>query len=115
MRFAITATENSLNASIDQRFGRCAWFAIYDTQTMACEFIPNPNKEVAEGAGPASVQLIACHNVDKVVSGEFGLKIKPLFDSLKIQMIVIKDSDKTVQNIIETLKQNQPETNKKNS
>jgi len=33
------------------------------------------------------VQLVASRNVKKIVSGEFGMKIKPLLDSLKIQMI----------------------------
>ncbi len=102
MKIAITSTGNNLQSSIDPRFGRCAFFVIYDTETKGIEFIPNPNLNATEGAGPASVQLVASRNIEKVVSGEFGMKIKPLFDSLKVQMIVIKES-KTIEQIIEML------------
>jgi predicted Fe-Mo cluster-binding NifX family protein len=67
------------------------------------EFIPNPNINAENGAGPASVQLVASRNVSKIVSGEFGMKIKSLVDSLKIQMIVVKEPNKKVSDIIEML------------
>lgn len=102
MKVAITSSGNSLDSIIDQRFGRCAYFVIYDTDTKATEFIPNPNKNAQEGAGPASVQLVAGKSISKVISGEFGVKIKPIFDSLKIQMIAIKE-DKKISEIIELI------------
>ncbi len=103
MKVAITSTGNTLESTIDQRFGRCAYFVVYDTANKAMEFIPNPNKDAEEGAGPASVQLIASRNVNKIVSGEFGMKIKSLLDSLKIQMIVLKEPEKSIKDIIEML------------
>ncbi|MFO8022421.1 MAG: NifB/NifX family molybdenum-iron cluster-binding protein [Perlabentimonas sp.] len=103
MRVAITSTGNSLESKLDERFGRCSFFVIYDTETKSTEFVPNPNKEADNGAGPASVQLVASRNVSKIVSGEFGMKIKSLVDSLNIQMIVVKDQQKTVNDIIEML------------
>ncbi len=105
MKIAITSTGNTQESTIDQRFGRCAYFVIYDTENKAVEFIPNPNKDAEEGAGPASVQLVASRNVSKIVSGEFGIKIKPLLDSLKIQMIVLKEPEKQIKQIIEILTQ----------
>jgi predicted Fe-Mo cluster-binding NifX family protein len=103
MKVAITSTGNNLESNLDQRFGRCAYFVIYDTETLGMEFIPNPNKDAQEGAGPASVQLVASRNVKKIISGEFGIKIKSLLDSLKIQMIVLKEPEKTITEIIEML------------
>ena len=103
MKVAITSTGNSLESTIDRRFGRCAYFVVYDTESKSMEFIPNPNKEAEEGAGPASVQLIVSRDSKKIVSGEFGINIKSMLDSLKIQMISIKDSDKKVKDIIEML------------
>lgn len=103
MKIAITSTGNTLDSTIDSRFGRCSYFVIYDTELKSVEFIPNPNKDNDSGAGPASVQFLASRNVEKIVSGEFGLKIKSLIDSLKIQMIVIQDSSKTIKQIIELL------------
>ena len=104
MKVAITSTGNSPESKLDQRFGRCAYFVVYDTETGSMEVIPNPNKEALEGAGPASVQLVASRGVKKIVSGEFGMKIKSLLDSLRIQMIVYKETDSTVQQVIDMLK-----------
>jgi predicted Fe-Mo cluster-binding NifX family protein len=67
------------------------------------EIIPNPNKDAEEGAGPASVQLVASRNVQKIVSGEFGIKIKSLLDSLKIQMVILKQPEKSISEIIDML------------
>ena len=106
MKVAITSTGNTLESTIDKRFGRCAYFVVYDTENKAMEFIPNPNKDKEEGAGPASVQLVASRNVNKIVSGEFGIKIKSLLDSLKIQMIVIKYPEKKIKDVIEMLNHN---------
>lgn len=103
MKVAITSTGNTLESTIDQRFGRCAYFVIYDTDNKAVEFIPNPNKDTEGGAGPAAVQLIASRNANQIISGEFGAKIKSLLDSLKIQMIAFKEPDKTIKEILEML------------
>ena len=103
MKVAITSTGNSPDSKLDSRFGRCSYFVVFDTENQATEFIPNPNKENIEGAGPASVQLVASKGAKKVVSGEFGTKVKSLFDSLQIQLIVLSDADKKISEIIELL------------
>jgi len=101
MKIAITSTGNSPDATLDSRFGRCSYFVIYDTESGSTEFIPNPNKQAMEGAGPASIQLVASKGVEKVVSGEFGAKVKAIFDSLKIQLVIVNDCNMTINNIIE--------------
>ncbi|MFW5793297.1 MAG: NifB/NifX family molybdenum-iron cluster-binding protein [Bacteroidota bacterium] len=103
MKIAIASTGNSLESKIDPRFGRCSYFVIYDTDSEAVEFVPNKSKDAEDGAGPASVQFVAGKNVQKIVSGEFGIKIKPMLDQLKIQMIVVKDNEKKIKDIIEML------------
>jgi predicted Fe-Mo cluster-binding NifX family protein len=103
MKVAITSTGNSPDANLDSRFGRCSYFVVYDTESHSTEFIPNPNRESLEGAGPASVQLVASRGVRKVVSGEFGAKVKSIFDSLQIQLIVLDDPQKKIHEIIDLL------------
>lgn len=103
MKVAITSTGNSPESNLDSRFGRCAYFVVYDTENHATEFIPNPNKENVEGAGPASVQLVASRGVKKVVSGEFGAKVKSIFDSLQIQLVVLNEPEKKICEIIDLL------------
>jgi predicted Fe-Mo cluster-binding NifX family protein len=103
MKVAITSTGNSPDATLDSRFGRCSYFVVYDTESQTTEYIPNPNKEYVEGAGPASVNLVASRGVKKVVSGEFGAKVKSIFDSLQIQLVILNDPKKKISEIIDLL------------
>lgn len=105
MKIAITSTGNSLDSKVDSRFGRCSFFAIHNTITKETKFIANSSKEAEGGAGPAAVQQVASENIEKVVSGEFGVKIKPLFESLNVQMIVMNE-DITIQEVIDLLDSN---------
>lgn len=104
MIVAITSTGNTLESLIDPRFGRCAFFAFYDTENQKIEFLLNTNKNAEEGAGPAAVQTVAIHKAVKIVSGDFGVKIKSLLNDLKIQMIIIKQ-EKTIKEIVDLLNQ----------
>lgn len=103
MKVAITSTGNGPDSIVDSRFGRCAYFVIYDTENGSTEYIPNPNKTNIEGAGPASVELIASKGVKKVVSGEFGAKVKSVFDQLQIQLVMLNDHNKSISEIISLL------------
>lgn len=104
MKVAISSTGNTLESLIDSRFGRCAFFAIHDTTNGSTEFIENPNKNADEGAGPASVKLVASQGAEKVISGEFGFKIKALFTDLNIRMIMMKE-EKTISEMVALLNQ----------
>lgn len=103
MKIAITSTGNSPESTLDQRFGRCAYFVVYDTESGATEFIPNPNKNAEDSAGSASLQLLTSRKVSKIVSGEFGAKIKDLLDRMKIQLIVLRKPEKTISQIVDLL------------
>ncbi len=103
MKVVITSTGNSPDSKLDCRFGRCSYFVIFDTLTHGMEILPNPYKEAEEGAGTDSVKLLASKGAGKIISGEFGIKIKPLLDSLKIQMIILKNEERSVQDIINML------------
>ncbi len=101
MKIAITSSGDTLNSTIDPRFGRCVFFAIYDTERGTTEFLTNPAKDASGGAGPAAVQFIAKYNIKKIYSGEFGGKIISLLDDLKIEMI--NEKDKTILDVIENI------------
>ena len=102
MKVAISANGNSRNAQVDSRFGRCAWFAVYDTESRQLDFIENTAKDAEEGAGPAAVALVANQGVSKIVSGEFGFKIKSMLADLHIQMVIMKEA-KTISEIVSLL------------
>ena len=101
MKIAITAENNQMDSKIDARFGRCTYFAIYNTETKETEFLVNPAKEASGGAGPEAVQFVAKTGAQKIFAGDFGNKIQSLLSSLNIEMI--NEKDKTIQEIISNL------------
>ena len=72
MKIAITANGPTLDANLDPRFGRCAYFLIVDTDTMEFEAIENPNAALGSGAGIQSGQLIASKDVKFLLTGNCG-------------------------------------------
>lgn len=103
MIVAIASRGNKEEAKLDSSFGRCQYFALYNTDSKLIDFIPNPYKGAEENAGSNSVELLYSKNITKIISGEFGLKIKPLLDRMKIQMIKIINTEKTIKQIIDLL------------
>lgn len=104
MKIAITSQGLNLQSKLDSRFGRCAAFALLDTESGSIEFVLNPNKESSEGAGPASAKFLASKEVQKVISGEFGQKVKSIFETLKMEMVALHYSEETIETIINSLK-----------
>lgn len=72
MNVAITATEPSLQAKVDPRFGRCPCFLIVDTDTLKFEVVENPNLTLGSGAGIQSAQLMAGKGVKFILTGNCG-------------------------------------------
>lgn len=100
MKIAITATGNTPISTIDPRFGRCQYFALYDTSSKALEFVENPNRDANEGAGPASAQFVIDRGARQIVSGEFGGKVKTVLEAMGIVMLPQDDCSQTVGSII---------------
>jgi len=72
MNIAITATEPSLDANVDPRFGRCPYFLIVDTDNLNFEAVENSNVMLGGGAGIQSAQLMAEKGVQFVLTGNCG-------------------------------------------
>lgn len=104
MIISITSEGNSSDNLIDRRFGRCSCFAFYNTDDKSLTFIENPNKNVEEGAGPASVSFLVNKNVEYVISGEFGIKVKNIFNELKIKIKTEKDR-LTIKQVIQQIEE----------
>lgn len=100
MNIVITSTENNSNAVFDLRFGRAAWFCLYNTESKEMQFLKNENMDAVGGAGTKAAELMIKKDVKKIVSGDFGPKAKTLLEEFKIQMIVFQDERRTIQEII---------------
>lgn len=72
MKIAVTASSPNLDDPLDPRFGRCPYFLIVDTETMAAEAVENPFIEASGGAGIQAGQLIASKGVKAVLTGSCG-------------------------------------------
>ena len=72
MRIAIPATGASLDADVDQHFGRCEQFVIVDSETMEFEILPNTGTHAFGGAGITAAELIANQGVKVVIAGNMG-------------------------------------------
>ncbi|MBW1817339.1 MAG: NifB/NifX family molybdenum-iron cluster-binding protein [Deltaproteobacteria bacterium] len=72
MKIAVSANGNDLDASIDPRFGRCAFFLVVDPETMTFEAYDNENIALGGGAGIQSAQFVASKGVKAVITGNCG-------------------------------------------
>jgi len=75
MKIAITAQSNSLDASMDSRFGRAQGFIIYDLDTDEFEYVSNDqNLNLPQGAGIQAAQNVAQTGAKAVITGHVGPK-----------------------------------------
>lgn len=54
MKIVIPASSNSQDALIDERFGRCSYFAVHDTESGKTTFVGNDVQESGSGVNAAS-------------------------------------------------------------
>jgi predicted Fe-Mo cluster-binding NifX family protein len=83
----ITAQGRDLEADIDPRFGRAAYFLILDPGTMHFEVLENPNKNAGQGVGIQSAQLAAEKNASVVITGHCGPNAERVLNSSGIRII----------------------------
>ncbi len=75
MKVAITASEPSMDAPIDSRFGRAGYFLVVDIDSGGHEVIENSqNLQAAQGAGIQAARNVADSGVKTVITGNVGPK-----------------------------------------
>ena len=73
MKIAISSVDGSLSGMVDERFGRCKKFIIYDRESKSYEVIDNAqNMNSPQGAGIQSSQNIVNAGAQTVISGHLG-------------------------------------------
>lgn len=95
MKIAVTSQGHDLNAPVDTRFGRCAYFIIIDAETESFEAVSNPAVDAMGGAGPQAAQTIAEKGAEAVITGNVGPNA---FQTLKAANIrIYQVASRTVQ------------------
>lgn len=105
MKIAVSATENHLNAPVDPRFGRAAYFIFVNPETLESEIVPNSNVDGYGGVGVQSAQLIIERGAQAVITGSCGPNA---FQVLEAGGIAIYEGEQgTVKEVVEKFNKNQ--------
>ena len=103
MKLLITVTSPDINAALDPRFGRAAYFLLLDSETMEWQAIPNPAVNSAGGAGIKAAQFVADSGCEAVVSGDCGPNAFDVLSSAGIS-IYLFGAAQSVNDVLESLK-----------
>ena len=88
-KIAITATGPDLTANVDPRFGRAAYFLIFNQDTLDYNAIENAqNLSLPQGAGIQAGKTIIDNNVDILITGNCGPKAFDVLQKAGIRVIV---------------------------
>lgn len=75
MKIAVTATGKTLDASLDPRFGRAAYFILYDQGSQTFEAMDNSlNLNAVQGAGIQAAEKIVNLGAEILITGHCGPK-----------------------------------------
>jgi len=87
MKIAVTSTGGSLDALVNEQFGRCPYFIIYDTETKKFEAISNLGEQMQSGAGPKAASILINKNVEVLLTGHVGDKAGQVLNKAKIKIL----------------------------
>ena len=86
MIIAFTAMENSLEAAIDPRFGRAAFYIIVNTSTDEVTIHDNSDGiNASNGAGTGAAQTLSEYGVEELYTGRVGPKAADVLDKANIR------------------------------
>jgi len=88
MKIAISSMGRDLDAHIDPRFGRCAYFVIVDTDDMSFEAFDNENIALGGGAGIQAAQFVASKGANVVITGNCGPNAVRTLSAAGVEVIV---------------------------
>ena len=72
MKVAVSSNGDKLDAQLDPRFGRCAFFLVVNPDDMSFEAFNNESAAQGGGAGIQAAQFLASQGVDAVITGNCG-------------------------------------------
>ena len=99
MIVAIPASGKKTDALIDERFARCLYFCLYNSDTKQTNFKENNKRDASGGIGPQVAEFLAESGVNEVWSVEVGPKAQDALDKLKIRTKLV-NAGQSVQQLI---------------
>ena len=101
MKIAVSATGGSVSAQMSERFGRCAYFLIVNSDTMNFEPISNTGQSMSGGAGPEAARVIANKGAEVLLTGNVGPNAKGALEAAGIKVETGYTGEMTVKEAIE--------------
>jgi predicted Fe-Mo cluster-binding NifX family protein len=87
MKIGVSSNGKDLNAQVDQRFGRCDFFIIIQTDDMSFDVFENENKSLTGGAGIKCATFLDSKGVEVVLTGNCGPNAENVFSESGIHLI----------------------------
>ena len=84
---AVSSSSKDLEGEVDSRFGRCKYFllvSIENNKIVSHKALENAQIDMRGGAGIATAQMLANHNVGSVISGNIGPRALEVLQQFKI-------------------------------
>ena len=87
MKIAVSTTGQTLDSTVEARFGRCPYFLIVNPATLEFEAIANTNSGLGGGAGIQSAQLLAEKGASVVLTGRCGPNALQVLEKAGIRVV----------------------------
>lgn len=87
MKICVSSQGASAESIVDQRFGRAAYFVVYDTESGEFESIDNSGAQAVGGAGVKTGQMVSESGVDVVLTGNVGPNAHQVLSAANIDVI----------------------------
>ena len=88
MKVAVSSNGEDLNAQLDPRFGRCAYFLVVDPDNMSFEAFENKSAAQGGGAGIQAAQFLASKGVEAVITGNCGPNAVQTLSAAGVELFV---------------------------
>ena len=102
MKILFSAQNQGWDAQLDERFGRCPGFLLYDEEKDDLTWHPL-DSNVEHGAGIGAGQKAVDLKADVVITNNLGPKAKQILDSAGIKQVVTSKID-TIRKLYEAYK-----------
>jgi predicted Fe-Mo cluster-binding NifX family protein len=103
MKLCAAADSNTLNSTVAQRFSRCKYFLIIDTDTKEFTAVENQNRGLRDGAGVGAAGDVLGFNIQAVITQNIGPTAFNLLTDQKIDLFTV-EAGTTVEEAIKKYK-----------
>lgn len=102
MKLAVSSNGENLDAQLDPRFGRCAFFLVVNPDDMSFEAFNNESAAQGGGAGIQAAQFLASQGVAAVITGNCGPNAVQTLAAAGVDLFA--DQAGTVKEVVEKFK-----------